>query len=218
MRESRGMTGEVMQERKDVRHAKGKKSLLALTSVLLCIAMLSGTAFAAIGTFEDVPESAEYFEAVETLVAFGIVKGDENGKFNPDSTITRAEAATMICRLVGVEEEALAIKSASFDDVPSSHWAVGYVTKCVELGIINGYGNGKFGPSDPVTYEQMVKMLVCAWGYEDMANEAGGYPDGYLAFAREYYIFDGSVAGAIACPRSEVSKMCYNILCIVPAE
>lgn len=152
-----------------------------IASIFLCFGILCSNAFAAVGTFPDVPETADYFEAVEMLAELGIVKGDDHGNFNPDSTITRAEAATMICRLLGVEEEAKAITQSSFTDVPSTHWAVGYVTKCVELGIIGGYGNGKFGPSDPVTYEQMVKMLICVWGLEQDAQDAGGWPDGYLS-------------------------------------
>lgn len=186
-----------------------------IASIFLCFGILCSNAFAAVGSFPDVPETADYLEAVEMLAELGIVKGDDRGNFNPDSTITRAEAATMICRLMGVEEEALAVKTSSFNDVPSEHWAVGYVTKCVELGIINGYGNGNFGPGDPVTYEQMVKLLVCAWGYGEMAEESGGYPTGYLQVAEDYgFAVNTSSMNSAPANRALVAVLFFNALSV----
>ena len=100
------------------------------------------------------------------------------------------------------------IAAAPFGDVPASHWAAGYVAFASDRGIINGYGNGMFGPTDPVTYEQMAKMLVCAWGYGDMAEERGGYPDGYLDMALELGILDDpALEGTSPAPRWAVAMM-----------
>ena len=137
------------------------------------------------GYFPDVSSNATYAEAVNTLAEMGIFTGDESGNFNPNSTITRAEFAAIMCRLLGEEQDAQAITAGSFADVPSSHWACGYVAKAVELGLVSGYGDGRFGPSDTLTYEQAVKVLVCAIGYEEEVNAAGGYPNGYISVADE---------------------------------
>lgn len=152
-------------------------------SALLCGVLLLGGSTAGASSFPDVPDSADYAEAVEALYEQGIITGDENGKFNPGHTITRAESAAIICRLMGVEVSGP--ERTSFSDVPSSHWASGYIAAAEESGVINGYGNGKFGPGDPVTYAQMVKMLVCVCGYEDIALMLGGYPSGYLSVGKE---------------------------------
>ncbi len=164
-------------------------------------------------SFPDVPSGASYAEAVRALNELGIITGDERGYFNPNKTITRAEAATIICRLMGVEDEAKAMKNQVFTDVPSDHWAVGYVAKAVELGIVNGYGNGKFGPSDSVTYEQMVKMLVCACGLEEDASEAGGWPNGYIKTANAMGMTE-SITHTQKAPvnRSVVAQLVYNII------
>ena len=53
----------------------------------------------------------------------------------------------------------------------------------IVVGVTGGIGNGMFGPEDPVTYEQAVKMIVSALGYDLVANNKGGYPTGYLAVA-----------------------------------
>lgn len=133
--------------------------------------------------FDDIPQNVSYLDAVESLVQLGIFSGDENGKFNPNKTVTRAEAATIICNMLGVSGDAG--NKISFADVPSNHWATKYISKASELGIISGYGNNEFKPNNPVTYEQMVTMLINAWGYSDLAREAGGYPEGYIKVAEE---------------------------------
>ena len=181
--------------------------------MLLCLSMLCCVASADTWVFPDVPDGAPYEEAVLTLAELGVITGDNYGNFNPDKTITRAEAATIICRLLGAEYEAKAMTKVVFSDVPAKHWAVGYVAKAVELGIISGYGNGKFGPADPVTQEQMVKMLVCAWGYGDYALELGGWPRGYVAVAEELGMIESAegISSAQA-KRSLVAEWCYNIL------
>lgn len=160
--------------------------------------------------FPDVPETAEYASAVEALADMGIITGDNKGNFNPNDTINRAEAAAIICRMVGVEEEAKASKTEVFHDVSAAHWAVGYVAKAAGLGIINGYGDGNFGPSDPVTYGQIIKMLVCAWGYEEAAKANGGWPNGYLTTADTYGISTGAMFSAEEkAPRGQVALLCY---------
>ena len=47
----------------------------------------------------------------------------------------------------------------TFPDVPASHWASAQIQKCMELGIVAGYGDGSFGPGKPVTGAQFATML-----------------------------------------------------------
>lgn len=201
-----------------------RRKLSVVLAVCLCFQLFCGTAAAEViraddegpllgSYFPDVSVSADYAEAVNALYECGIVTGDENGNFNPDSTITRAEAATMICRLLGVENEAKQASTTAFSDVPRSHWANGYVAIAAQYEIINGYGNGKFGPSDPVTCEQMLKMLVCAYGWQGIAEEQGGWPSGYVSVAREYgYTQNTSQNVGENATRSTVATYIYNTL------
>lgn len=159
--------------------------------------------------FPDVSSSASYAQAVDTLSDLGIITGDPNGNFYPNNTITRAEAATMICRLLGMERQAAALTQTSFADVPSTHWAVGYIALASQRGIVSGYGNSRFGPSDPLTYPQILKMLVCAWGYDDAAESRGGWPDGYLSAAEALGITQNA---STAATRGNVAQLFYNTL------
>ena len=161
-------------------------------------------------SFPDVPQDADYAQAVSMLAELEIITGDERGNFNPDSTVTRGEMAAILCRLL---EEPQAGKDTGFQDVSSDHWAAGYVTRAVELGFVNGYGNGNFGPQDPVTCEQVVKMLVCAWGYEEEAQAEGGWPQGYWNVAGDLGIRQEVTAGPTEnAPRSAVAVFCCNTL------
>lgn len=189
-----------------------RKAIEQITAFIMCMVLLTSNALAdEEGPFPDVPADASYAEAVATLVELGILQGDESGNFNPDNTITRAEAAAIICRILGVEDEAKIRTVSTFSDVLDSHWAVGYIAKAAEIGIIGGYGNGKFGPSDPITQEQMVKMLVCAWGWGDIASALGTYPQSYIEVAYNLGIADNITIGENA-TRKVVAILCYNTL------
>lgn len=69
--------------------------------------------------------------------------------------------------------------------------AIKAVNLLTDLGIISGTGDGSFRPYDDISYEQAVKMLVCALGYEFLALEAGGYPLGYFAQGATLGLTDG---------------------------
>lgn len=180
----------------------------SIVATILAMVLLTCPALAA-SAFPDVNENAEYAEAVEYLNEVGIMVGDDKGNFNPNKTVTRAEMATIICRILG-ETENLPSSNA-FTDVPVGHWANAYVGKAAELGIVNGYGNGKFGPSDPVTYEQAITMIVRAIGKAESAAMQGGYPNGFLAVAEDNGLLNGlSIQNGEMLSRSKVAMIIVN--------
>ena len=163
----------------------------------------------AASTFPDVDAGAEYADAVEYVKNVGIMVGDENGNFNPNKSVTRAEIAAIMCNFLG--ETGNLTTSTQFTDVPVNHWANKYISRVAELGVVSGYGNGQFGPSDNVTYEQAVTMLVhAAYGSEE-SEVAGGYPNGFLIMAKTYGLLDGINAqvGTVF-SRANVAKLLYN--------
>lgn len=186
--------------------------------LVVCIVLMNFSSFAVFANsnqisdvFSDVADNAPYAEAVKNLNELGIIGGYGDGCFKPDNTITRAETAKLVCSVLGVADEAERIKTSAFSDVSPDSWACGYIAKASQLGIINGYGNGKFGPSDPVTYQQIVKMLVCAWGYGDSTEENGGWPDGYIKTAENKGIISQSVEKNSAV-RGNVALLIFNTM------
>lgn len=165
---------------------------------------------AASGTsFPDVSQSAAYSTAVEYVNKLGVMVGDDEGNFNPDKIVNRAEMATIVCRVLGQAENLPTLNV--FTDVPTAHWGNACIGRASELKIVNGYGDGTFGPSDPVTYEQAITMIVRAIGEEDAANYYGGYPDGHLYVADGKNLLKGipPMKGQ-GLARSSVAVLLYN--------
>lgn len=184
-----------------------KHKIQRILASLLAFTLLTCPALAM--SFPDVDENAAYAEAVDYLGDNGIFSGDDKGNFNPNKPVTRAEMATIICRMLGETENLPG--STAFIDVPVEHWANSYVGKATELGIVSGYGNGKFGPSDTVTYEQAVTMMFRALDLCAEAELAGGYPSGYIKLAEKY----GYTVGLFAntgdlLNRWQIAQLVYN--------
>ena len=187
---------------------KNLKKLIALVAVLALT--LSTVALGA--TYTDVAEDSAYSVAVESLSKLGIVTGYEDGTYGPEKAVTRAEMAALIARIQGYEETASAQTATVFTDVPADHWASGYVAAASNMGIVNGYGDGTFGPEDTVKYEQAVTMLMRTLGYEPFAAANGGYPTGYLAAAQRYGVtknVSNAVSGTDA-NRGTIAQLLYN--------
>ena len=139
-----------------------KIKIQSILASLLAVSLLTCSASAM--TFPDVDSNSPYATAIEYVSTIGIMVGDNQGNFNPNGVVNRAEMATIVCRVLNQTENLS--KTNTFTDVPTTHWANAYVGKASELGIVNGYGGGKFGPGDPVTYEQAITMIVNWRGWQ----------------------------------------------------
>ena len=188
------------------------KKVIALVAVFAMV--VSTVAFAQ--SYTDVKDSDNYYEAIEMLSSLNILTGDKddngNAVFRPNDTITRAEVAAIVERMQNINS---ASQTATvFTDVPSSHWASGYIAQANAAGIINGYGDGTFGPEDPVLYEQAIKMVVETIGYAPFVKDNGGYYAGHLLAAQRYGVLDGVVGGAIGAKatRGQVAQLVYNAI------
>ncbi len=170
--------------------------------------------------YPDVDATASYAEATDMLKYLGIMEGDDEGNFRPDADLTRAEATAIIVRAKGLESAAEGAKGATeFTDVAADHWATGYINLACQSGIVNGYGDGTFGPEDTVKYEQAVKMVVAALGYTPMAEQNGGYPSGYLVVASQNKMTNGvSGTAEVAITRANMARLVYNALDVCTME
>lgn len=188
-----------------------KKTLAVVLAFAMVLSMGAISTFAA---YSDVEDGTAVSEAVTVLSNLSILEGFEDGTFRPEETVTRAQMAAIICRMLGYETQAQSSEGTTvFTDVAGDHWASGYVNVTQAQGIINGYGDGNFGPEDKVTYEQAIKMIVSALGYDIAAARKGGYPTGYLAIASAEGITKragGKVNDAAA--RSTIAVLVYNAL------
>ena len=139
---------------------------LALAAVMLMGMMVVG-AGAASKDFTDAGE-IKNVEAVDVMVALGILEGGDKGDFQPNSILTREQAAKIICyMLLGSENaEKLATSGAVFNDVAADRWSAPFISYCVNLGILAGDGQGNFFPEGKLTGAAFAKMLLVALGYD----------------------------------------------------
>lgn len=125
-------------------------------AVFVFIILMAQTAGAEFYDISDDPAK----EKIEYLEDMGVLKGDGNGMFMPEKTVTRAEFAAMVNRAMGYEN---AQEGSLFSDVSPSDWFFADVCTAAKMGIINGYPDGSFNPDGAVTHEQAVKILVSVY-------------------------------------------------------
>ncbi len=190
------------------------RNLKKVLALVLAVAMFASMAMvASAASYSDVASTATYADAVNLLSNLGIITGYEDGTFKPENTVTRAEAATMMVRMLGLSDDVVK-GDTIFTDVDANHWASGYINVAVNAGIINGMGDGTFAPEAPVTYGQIVKMIVCALGYEPVAAGNGGWANGGYLVAGSKAGFTKGVNGSMdsAASRATVAMLMYKAL------
>ena len=155
-------------------------------------------------------------DVVDTLVSLGIVEGFEDGSFQPNATVTRAQMAKMIYVLRTGKSDASAYNDdkTSFTDI-GSHWARGYIKYCQSLGIIAGKSNTIFAPNATVTAQEAAKMLLVTLGYN--AEKAGlvgaGWASKTNALADENGLLeDVNTSFTGPCPRQYAAQLIYNAI------
>lgn len=167
----------------------------------------------------DTIEPALY-DAVELMYELGLMESYGKGYFHPKATFTRAHMAKLIYVLLnyGIDDKAINYRGANFfSDVASGAWYEGYVNYCAATKLIQGEGDGTFGPDEPVTCAKAAKMLLTAIGYS--AEDRGYTPD--TANWEANVLSDAAIIGLLddytysttaAAPRQWVAKLVENCL------
>ena len=108
--------------------------------------------------FEDVTESDWFWKEVLTVNEEGIMTGKSATVFDPKANISRAEVVTALARFACVNVQGKG-ELLTFTDTWPDEWYSDYVGWAYENGIVTGYTNGKFGPSDLITRQELAVVL-----------------------------------------------------------
>lgn len=125
-------------------------------------------------SFQDVASDAWYAGEVGVAASLGLVQGKEPGRFAPDASISRAEIAVMIARMMNIVSPSEAKNQGDeplFTDanlIPQ--WAAAQTALLAERGIINGYQDGTFAPIAQATRAEVVVMLQRALTSLELLN------------------------------------------------
>ena len=187
------------------------KKVLALVLAFACaFTMFAGAAFT------DQADIKVDADVVDTLVSLGVIEGFEDGSFQPNGTVTRAQMAKMIYVLRTGNSDASAYNDdkTSFTDI-GSHWARGYIKYCQSLGIIAGKSNTIFAPNASVTAQEAAKMLLVTLGYDPAKAGLTGtnWASKTNALADENGLLeDVNTSFTTACPRQYAAQLIYNAI------
>lgn len=196
-----------------------KKRIL---SIVLMLAMVFSMAIVP----EGAASAAQYYDteglncelAVDVLSSLGIMSGYTDGSFLPYNTITRAEMASVAVKLAGLENipQVASDEDIQFNDMYGyDGWASGVVAIARAAGIAKGDADGNFNPDVAATYEDAVQMVVCALGYESLANSRGGEPKDFVDVARRLGLLKKLSTGlGQNITRGDVALLVYQALTV----
>ncbi|NPV89766.1 MAG: hypothetical protein HPY50_03190 [Firmicutes bacterium] len=91
------------------------------------------------------------------MSGLGYVSGVGDQFFAPDSSVTRAQFATLLVKSLGIDP--VMPVSSPFTDVPQSHWACPMINAAYQKGLISGVGSGIFAPDQRITREEMAVIV-----------------------------------------------------------
>ncbi|MBE6985549.1 MAG: S-layer homology domain-containing protein [Ruminococcaceae bacterium] len=194
-----------------------KRIVALLIAVVMIIGILPSAFAAKVGTFTDVKDSDWFAPSVEYVSENGLMNGMSNTTFEPNSTCTRAMAATVLYR---IKDCPPAYEPASFTDL-TADWYMNAVAWAEDEGVVNGVGNGKFAPDGLVTREQLLTMI---WRFagspeasDDEAIEDFSDNKSVSAYAKDAFNWgieneiingkDGKLAPAGNATRAEFAKI-----------
>lgn len=109
--------------------------------------------------FEDVNSSQWYFDSVSKAAGLGLINGTGNGSFEPDSTVSRQDAAVIIYRALEKKGKVLSSTSAFTDNDQIASYARDAASALKGAGILSGMNDGSFAPNGELTRAQAAKML-----------------------------------------------------------
>ena len=186
---------------------KLKSILAAGTAVALLLGLLVLPAGARSTT---VPAQQEVTQVINAL---GIMVGDDQGNMQLDRTVTRAEFITMAVKSSPNGDQVGESSTSPYPDVPYTHWAAGFVEAGVAAGLITGYSDGTFRPSNQITLAEGVTIVLQLLGYgsEDFS---GAYPTPQMALYHSLKLDRGlnAQSSSTVLSRHDAMYLFYNLL------
>ena len=185
------------------------KTSVRFLSMLLAVLMIASAALTASAANAETTANSE---ALQLLVDLGIFGGYDDGSLKPDQKVERDEMAKIIFVLYTTFTDAGA-GVISFKDVAADNWAAGYISWCASKGIVGGYGDGNFGPDDHVTYDQALKMVCGALGYNEWDSRL--WPTDVRTMALKNLNLGENITdvkGSDEITRAQVAQIVYNAL------
>lgn len=183
-------------------------------AISTCLAAVLAAASISVPAMADSNSTWQRDKDITALLSeLNIMVGDDNGNFNLDANVTRAEMAKIAVASSSYKNTvALGLQFSPFSDVKGTYWGAPYIQAAVSAGIVNGYIDGTFRPNDDVKYEEAVNMMLKVLGYTD-DDFGAAYPYGQVGVAESLKMTEGiSKQIGQSMTRRDVAKLICNTL------
>lgn len=141
---------------------RAKRMICILLTLVMLLGMLPMSALAAGNVpFTDVKVTDWFYDAVEYVYDEGLMSGTSATTFAPNGTTTRGMIVTILHRLEGLP----VVYGETFTDVAEGAYYADAVAWASGMGVVTGYGDGRFGPNDAITRQQLATILFRYAGF-----------------------------------------------------
>ena len=175
--------------------------------------------------FTDIPSNSWYEGAVKYVYENNIIKGYNEYTYKPEDKLTRAMLVTVLYRMEGSPEVSGVSKFPDVQDTSEYYYSA--VKWATQNGVVSGYDNGRFGPLDYITREQLSVMLnnYCRYKgkYKATATDLLKYKDGekvseFAKWGMNWAVGSGVITGTTygylnpqgTATRAEAASMIYK--------
>lgn len=135
---------------------KKQRILSALLALCIVFSLVPTALAEKADDFTDVSRSDWYYQFVDYVTSKGYFNGTSETTFAPAENMTRAMFVTVLFRFDGAKGDR---SQSAFTDVAPGQWYTDAINWAAANRIVDGVGNGKFAPNDPITRAQMCTMI-----------------------------------------------------------
>ena len=135
---------------------KKQRILSALLALCIVFSLVPTALAEKADDFTDVSRSDWYYQFVDYVTSKGYFNGVADKTFAPADNMTRAMFVTVLFRFHGAKGDS---SQSAFVDVAPGEWYTAAINWAAANRIVDGVGNGKFAPNDPITRAQMCAMI-----------------------------------------------------------
>ena len=135
---------------------KKQRILSALLALCIVFSLVPTALAEKADDFTDVSRSDWYYQFVDYVTSKGYFNGVADKTFAPAENMTRAMFVTVLSRFHGAKGDS---RQSAFVDVAPGEWYTAAINWAAANRIVDGVGNGKFAPNDPITRAQMCTMI-----------------------------------------------------------
>jgi plastocyanin len=175
--------------------------------------------------FSDVHSDNPNYTAINDLKTREIISGYPDGTFQPDKVVNRVEALKIILGAAQVDVST-STRTAPFKDISQTEWYAPYLNKAYDLGVVQGYLDGTFKPTQTVNLAENLKILLNTYKI-DLTNVqvatnifADAYGDQwygkYLQYAKDAKMIEADASDKVypaqGMTRGKLAEVVYRLI------